>query len=76
MPIVNSVIKSQVLALLNSTKTMELEQSQQQFAQGMADIIEAALKSATVTIVPGIAVQVAVPAGSGATIAIGTGSLT
>lgn len=53
MPIVNLVIKNQVAALLTATQGLELAQAQDQFAKGIADIIESALKSAIVTIPPG-----------------------
>lgn len=77
MPIVNAVIKTQVTVLLNQTKEMELAQAQDAFAQGIADIIEAALKSATVTVAPGIPVTTAGSPSTqtGVTTAPGTGSL-
>ncbi len=77
MAISNSVIKEQIFVLINNTKVMEQEESQQAFAQGIADIIEAAIKSATVTVAAGIAVATtgSAAAQTGATTSTGTGTL-
>ncbi len=50
MPISNSAIKQQVKTLLESTNSMEQSASADAFSQGMADIIEQALKSALVSV--------------------------
>jgi len=75
MAINNALIKEQISALIDQTKGLEQAQSQEVFSQQLANIIQAAIVSATVTIAPGIAVQVAVPAGTGSTIANGIGTL-
>lgn len=74
MAIVNETIKAEINALIEQTKSQEQPEAQQAFAQGLADIIENAIKSATVTVEPGIAVSTS--GGAGATTAPGTGSLT
>lgn len=74
MPIINAAIKTQVNALIEQTKALEQAQSQDAFAQGLADIIETALKSATVNVLPGI--PVTTNTGAGATVGPGTGNLT
>ncbi len=53
MPIVNATIKTQVTALIEQTKVLEQPQSQEAFATGLANIIETAIKSGTVTLAPG-----------------------
>ena len=50
MSIVNATIKQQVNSLIESTKIMKQADAQTAFAQGIADIIEAALKSAVVSV--------------------------
>ncbi len=74
MAVNSGTIKSQINSLINSTKTMEQPQSQEVFAQGLADIVRAAILSATVTVNAGIAVSTS--GGAGATTGSGTGSLT
>lgn len=73
MPIVKETIQAQINSLIDDTKGLEQEKSQQAFASGLADIIVASLKSATVTIQPGILVGTS--GGAGATTGTGTGSL-
>lgn len=73
MPIINATIKTQIVGLLNETKVLEQEQAADVFAQRLADLIENALKSATVTIQAGI--PVSTTGGAGATTGPGTGSL-
>lgn len=73
MPISNSDIREQVNALINNTKGLEQSKAQEEFARGLANIIESALKSATVTIQPGIPVSTS--GGPGTTTGSGTGSL-
>jgi len=75
MPIVNSTIKAQINTLIEQTKGLEQKQAQEAFCTGLANIIEASIKSATITVSAGIPVVVAVPAGTGATTAPGTGTL-
>lgn len=77
MAISNTTIKAQVSALIDNTKSLELEQSQEAFAQGLADIIQAAIVSATVTVAAGIPVATtgSAIAQTGVTTAIGTGTL-
>lgn len=75
MAIVNATIKASIDTLIDTTSQLEPEQAKEQFAQGLANIIEAAIKSATCTVAAGILVQVALPAGSGATTSTGTGIL-
>jgi translation initiation factor 2 alpha subunit (eIF-2alpha) len=75
MAIVNATIKASIGTLIDQTSQLEPAQAKEQFAQGLANIIETAIKSGTVTVSAGIAVQVAVPAGTGATTAPGTGTI-
>jgi hypothetical protein len=58
MAVVNGTIKTQITALINQTKVLEQPESQDTFAQGLADIVEAAIKSATVNIAIGAIVTV------------------
>ncbi len=51
------------------------ERTEQQFADTLATIIDDYLKSATVNVEKGIAVQVTPASGTGATTAIGTGTI-
>jgi hypothetical protein len=73
--VVEVTIKQQIAAMLENTAGGDLEAAKQQFATDLAQIIATAIRSATVTVQPGIAVQVAVPAGTGVTTGPGTGSL-
>lgn len=50
MPIVKQTIKTEIDALINNTKQLNQAESQEAFAEGLASIIENALKSATVTV--------------------------
>lgn len=79
MAIVNTAIKAQISALIKKTSTnSDTAKAEEDFAQGLADIIETAIKSSTVTttvttVVTGAAGPFPVVAtGSGA----GTGILT
>jgi hypothetical protein len=58
MAVINNVIQQQIESLINQTKVLEQPQAQQAFVSGLASIIEAAIKSATVTIAPGAIVTV------------------
>lgn len=69
MPVNPATIEQQVNALIDQTKVLSPEKSQQAFASGLANIIVTAIKSATVN--PGI--PVTTTGGSGAT--NGPGSL-
>lgn len=73
MAINNQAIKTQVSNLIDQTKILEPDAAKQAFAEGLANIIEAAIKSATVTVNAGILVTTS--GGSGATSSVGTGSL-
>ena len=73
MPIVNGIIKAEILQLLNDTANLELERAKDEFAQKLANVVENAIKSATVTVQPGI--PVATTGGAGSTTGPGTGSL-
>jgi 2-keto-4-pentenoate hydratase/2-oxohepta-3-ene-1,7-dioic acid hydratase in catechol pathway len=67
MPIVNAVIKSQINALTTSLNSGDVvnkdpDATIDEFTQGLADIIEAAIKSATITIPPGTIITTGSPA--------------
>lgn len=68
-----------VLSLLQdmATRTGTVEESQQVFAEGLGNLAEALIKSATVTVAAGIAVTTAgsASAQTGATTATGTGEI-
>ena len=53
MPIIKQAIKAEILALLNSTADLKLEDAKDQFSDKLAGAIENALKSAIVVIAPG-----------------------
>lgn len=53
MALIPQTIEEQIGALLDSTAQLELEESKTQFKNGLAQIIIAAIQSATVTIPPG-----------------------
>lgn len=79
MSIINAVIKAQVSALIKNTSTnSDTSKAEEDFAKGLANIIEAAIKSATVivTVAPGIPVATAgsPTAQVGATTGPGTGT--
>lgn len=67
MAVVKATIKSSLLTLYNSAKNNEM--TEDEFADGMADIIRNAILSATVN--SGIAVQVSTSTGTGATTSTG-----
>ena len=77
MAIVNATIKASIGTLINTTSQLEPEQAKEQFAQGLANIIETAIKSGTVTVAAGIPVATAgtAAAQTGATTAPGTGTI-
>lgn len=74
MAIVESTIEAQILAAIEANNK-EGEEGKKQFASDMAKIIADAIKSGTVTVAPGIVVQVTIPAGTGATVSTGTGTI-
>ena len=53
MPIVKQNIETQIRAVLDTTENLSTEQGRDQFISGIAGVIEAAIKSATITIPPG-----------------------
>lgn len=73
MPIVEQTIKAQISQLLQATEGGDVDQAKEQFATQLASIIATAIRSATVTVQPGIAV--ATTGGAGSTVAPGTGTL-
>lgn len=73
MAISNPQIKSEVAQLIQSNKEVEPADAEEAFAQGIADIIENALKSADVVVEAGIPVTTA--QSTGQTTGQGTGSL-
>lgn len=73
MPISNDQIKSEVSNLIQNNKEVDPDDAEEAFAQGIANIIENALKSADVVVDAGIPVTTA--QSSGQTTAEGTGSL-
>jgi len=82
MPIIKAAIAAQIEAFMVETTGSDItDESQKQisdFANNLAGVIETAIKSATVTVTPGIPVTTAVtPAfvGSGVTTGPGTGTL-
>lgn len=58
MPVIPDTIKTQINALINQTKVLEQEQSQEQFCSGLSVIITNAILSATVNIAPNSIVTV------------------
>lgn len=73
MPISKELIQQQINSLIENTKSLDQAESQAEFATSLASIIEQAIKSATVTVAPGI--PVATTGGAGATTGTGTGTL-
>ncbi|MDR0387279.1 MAG: hypothetical protein LBH57_04510 [Treponema sp.] len=71
MALVQAALKTQLATLFNSMKGAPM--SEADFADQLASIINNHIKTATVTVNPGIAV--ATPQGPGSTTAPGTGSL-
>jgi len=76
MPLLKPTLKSGIQALLTEMRTKE-ENADEYFADQLATLIDTYIKSATVTVAPGIAVTTAgsAVAQSGATTAPGTGTL-
>lgn len=72
MPLNKATLKSGILNLLTEMRTKE-ENADEHFADQLATLIDAYVKSATVTVNPGIAVTTST--GAGATTAPGTGTL-
>lgn len=58
MSLSQSTIKSQIDTLLSSTESLELQEAKDQFAEQLAAVIIAAIKSATLTIPPSAIVTV------------------
>ncbi len=56
MAISNPTIKTKIVALIDQTKVMPVDTAEDAFAQGLANIIQAAIVSATITIPSGIPV--------------------
>lgn len=77
MAISNSQIKSEVAQLIQSNKEVDPADAEEAFAQGIADIIENALKSADVVVEAGIPVSTTgtASAQTGQTTSQGSGSL-
>lgn len=76
MPLLKPTLKSGIQALLTEMRTKE-ENADEYFADQLATLIDTYIKSATVTVAPGIPVTTAgsAVAQSGATTAPGTGTL-
>lgn len=72
MPLLKPTLKSGIQALLTEMRTKE-ENADEYFADQLATLIDTYIKSATVTVAPGIAV--ATSTGAGATTAPGTGTI-
>lgn len=76
MPLIKKTLELEIRTLLNQLKTQDdQEASINQFVSGLATAIDNYIKTATVNVVPGIPVQVVVPAGTGTTVGPGTGNL-
>lgn len=77
MAISKDTIRGQVSELIQANKKVKPEEAEKAFADGLAGIIEAAIKSATVTVEAGIPVATAgtAAAQTGNTTGPGTGSL-
>ena len=71
MALVKAALKANILKLLNNARQSEMTENE--FADGLAEIINNHILTATVTVHPGI--PVATPVGPGATSAPGTGRL-
>lgn len=76
MPLLKSTLKSGIKDLMTEMRTKE-ENEDEYFADQLATLIDTYIKSATVTVAPGIPVATAgsAVAQSGATTAPGTGTL-
>lgn len=76
MPIVEKTIETAIADLLDKIKKSDKpDDAPKTLSKGLASIIADAIKSATVTVNPGIPVTAPPPTGVGATTASGTGSL-
>ncbi len=76
MTLVKATLKEKLKALSKKMVTFEdQEQAIEYHSTELANIITEYIQSATVTVEPGILVQVAYPAGTGATNGPGTGTL-
>lgn len=73
MALVKATLKEGIKALLKST--VENEGSIDDVATGLADLIDAYIKSGTVTVPSGVPVQVTPSTGTGSTIAPGIGTI-
>jgi len=72
MALVKAILKNGIKSLLTDMRTKE-EVSDDEFAEQLATLIDAYIKSGTVTVAAGIAV--ATSAGAGATTAPGIGTI-
>ena len=72
MPLVKATLKSGIKALLDEMRTKE-DISDDYFADQLATLIDTYIKSATVTVAPGIAVTTST--GAGSTVAPGSGTI-
>lgn len=61
------LIKNSIKVLIEGMPNATTEQAKDYFSDGLSKIIKAAIVSATITVPLGIPVQVAFPAGTGAT---------
>lgn len=73
MALVKATLKEGIKALL--TATVENEGSIDDVASGLSDLIDTYIKSGTVTVPLGVAVQVVPATGTGATTAPGIGAI-
>jgi hypothetical protein len=76
MALVKATLKNGIKALLTNMRTKE-EISDDEFADQLATLIDTYIKSATVTVAPGIAVSTAgsAAAQTGETTSLGTGTI-
>lgn len=72
MPLLKPTLKSGIQALLTEMRTKE-ENADEYFSDQLATLIDTYIKSATVTVAPGIAV--ATSTGAGATTSTGAGTI-
>lgn len=76
MPLVKETLKQEIKALATEmTKETDQEAALEKYATRLADIIDSYIKSATVTVQAGQAVQTVPTTGTGTTTSPGTGSL-
>jgi hypothetical protein len=75
MALVPATLQAQLVAAFDKAQKDKTATSQSTLCQDLATAIDAYIKTATVTVPLGVAVQVAVPAGTGATTAPGIGTI-